>query len=147
MLSPRASLSCLLRTWCVNAANSTRGMQEIGLLFVLEPGLRELYPAAEDRARALARYTEHASTHPFFMPLFTGMLLGLEEQAAAHLLPDDLLKNFKNATATTLSAVGDAFFSGSLLPLWALITILLLLEGWEAGQSGTACMPACCAAR
>ncbi|MDD6181895.1 MAG: PTS system mannose/fructose/sorbose family transporter subunit IID [Desulfovibrionaceae bacterium] len=143
MLSTRATCSCLLRTWFVNAANSTRGMQEIGLLFVLEPGLRELYPEEERLAAALGRYAEHANTHPFLLPLFAGMLLSLEEQAAAGLLPESLLKTFKNATAPTLSALGDAFFSGTLLPMWAIGTTLLILQGWTTAALALAALAVC----
>ena len=37
MLTTSVALHCLARCGCINAAISTRAMQEIGLLFALEP--------------------------------------------------------------------------------------------------------------
>ena len=36
----------------------------------------------------------------------------------------------RETLATTLSALGDSFFSGTLLPLWSLLSISLLLAGF-----------------
>ena len=55
MLPTRTALSCLARSCCINAAVTARGMQQLGLLFALEPALRHLYPEAEARAQAAAR--------------------------------------------------------------------------------------------
>ena len=52
MLPTRTALSCLARSCCINAAVTARGMQQLGLLFALEPALRHLYPEAEARAQA-----------------------------------------------------------------------------------------------
>lgn len=138
MPTVRTSLHCLARTWCINAALSTRGMQEMGLLYVLEPGLCELYPDAAARAAAFARYAEHTNTHPFLLPLYAGILLSLEEQIASGMMPPMLLDSVKKAAPSTLSAIGDALFSGSLLPLWALGSIALVLAHlplWALGIS------------
>ncbi|MDD2966232.1 MAG: PTS system mannose/fructose/sorbose family transporter subunit IID [Desulfovibrionaceae bacterium] len=138
MPTVHTSLHCLARTWNINAALSTRGMQETGLLYVLEPGLRELYPLASTRSVAFARYAEHTNTHPFLLPLYAGILLSLEEQIACGLLPPHLLDSVKKAAPTTLSAIGDALFSGSLLPMWALGSIILVLAHlpqWALGIS------------
>ena len=36
----------------------------------------------------------------------------------------------RETLATTLSALGDSFFSGTLLPLWSLLSVSLLLAGF-----------------
>ena len=76
------ALNCLGRTCCINAATTARGMQQVGLLFVLSPALCWLYPEGAARARAFARYGGHSNTHPFMIPLFVGILLSLEEEIA-----------------------------------------------------------------
>lgn len=53
MLTTSVALRCLARCGCINAAISTRAMQEIGLLFVLEPAIAALYPP-EERQKALS---------------------------------------------------------------------------------------------
>ena len=82
MYPKRVVLACLARTGCINAAMTARGMQQIGLAFVLEPALRQLYPEPQDFARAMSRYAGHSNTHPFMIPLFVGILLSLEQAIA-----------------------------------------------------------------
>ena len=126
------ALNCLGRTCCINAATTARGMQQVGLLFVLSPALCWLYPEGAARARAFARYGGHSNTHPFMIPLFVGILLALEEEIAKGTLPESAVSSVRETLATTLSALGDSFFSGTLLPLWALVSVALLLSGHVA---------------
>ena len=49
MYPTRVVLACLARTGCINAAMTARGMQQIGLAYVLEPALRELLPLDANR--------------------------------------------------------------------------------------------------
>ena len=60
MYPKRVVLACLARTGCINAAMTARGMQQIGLAFVLEPALRQLYPEPQAFARAMERYRVQA---------------------------------------------------------------------------------------
>lgn len=129
MLPRCVALNCLARTCCVNAAITARGMQQIGLAFVLAPAFRCLYPNREDRARAFARYGGHSNTHVFMVPLYVGIVLSLEMQIARGTLPEASVSVVRETLATTLSALGDSFFSGTLLPLWALTSVFLLLTG------------------
>ena len=55
MYPTRIALACLSRTCCINAGTTARGMQQVGLLFVLSPALCWLYPEGEARARAFAQ--------------------------------------------------------------------------------------------
>ena len=129
MLPARIALCCLARTFCINAAITARGMQEIGLACVLAPALQYLYPDPAARARAFARHDGHSNTHVFMAPLHVGILLALECQAARSTLPEAAIPALRDTLGTTLSALGDAFFSGTLLPFWALGSICLILAG------------------
>lgn len=129
MLPLRTALHCLARTCCINAAVTARGMQEIGLLFVLEPALRVLYPNAAARTRARARYTGHSNTHVFMAPLYVGILLSVESIIARGDMPEAALHSVRETLATSLSALGDSFFGGGMLPLWALTSVCLILAG------------------
>ena len=130
MYPKRVVLACLARTGCINAAMTARGMQQIGLAFVLEPALRQLYPEPQAFARAMRRYAGHSNTHPFMIPLFVGILLSLEQAIARGSLPESAVNSVRETLATTLSALGDSFFSGTLLPLWSLLSVSLLLAGF-----------------
>jgi PTS system mannose-specific IID component len=124
-----ALLSCFLRTYLVGAAFNLRGMQNVGLILAMEPGLRAIYPAARDRQRARKRYLRHYNTHPFWTPLLVGIFLSLEEKIARGLFPAQVLDNVKNTTTYTLSAIGDSVFGGSLLVFWSLSTACLAVAG------------------
>ena len=106
MLPTRTALSCLARSCCINAAVTARGMQQLGLLFALEPALRHLYPEAEARAQAAAHYSAHSNTHPYMLPFYMGLLLNIEEQVAEGKLPSNALDTVRRTLGTTLSAVG-----------------------------------------
>lgn len=125
----KIALSCLWRTAAVNAAMTARGMQQLGLVFILAPALRYLYPAPDDLARAFARYNGHTNTHAFMMPSYAGLLLSLETQAAEGRIPQMTVASLRQPLAATLSALGDGFFSGAAHCSWALITICLSLQG------------------
>ena len=133
MLTTSVALRCLARCGCINAAISTRAMQEIGLLFVLEPAIAALYPP-EERQKALSRHAGHSNTHPYMMPLYLGIILALERQVADGALPAAALGGVSRTLSTTLSAIGDGFFEGAVLPCWSLACVIFVLWGqvWAA---------------
>ncbi len=128
-LNARILFRCFLRTYTVGAAFNTRGMQNIGLAHAMEPGLATLYPLLAARREARRRYIRHYNTHPFWTPLLVGTFLSLESNIAAGTLSPQVLLHIKDTTTYTLSALGDSFFSGSILVSWVLATCCLLAAG------------------
>ena len=128
-MTGRTLLACFLRTYLVGAAFNTRGMQNVGVVYAMEPGLRDIYPDPIERRRARRRYLQHYNTHPFWTPLLVAVFLSLERQISLGLFPRGVLDNLKNTTTYTLSAIGDSVFGGSLLVFWSLSTSLLLIHG------------------
>lgn len=124
----RTALACLWRTAAINSAMTARGMQQLGLIYVLAPALRQLYPDPAARREAFKRYAEHSNTHAFMLPSYAGILISLEAQAAKGALPMEALGAVRQTLATTLSALGDGFFSGALRTTWALVCISLCVE-------------------
>lgn len=125
-METRTLLRIFLRTYLVGATFNTRGMQNVGLACIMEPGLRELYgsdPAALQSARA--RYLKHYNTHPYWTPLLVGIFLSMEKKIAQGLLQPDILPQLRTTTVYTLSALGDSFFRGSLLIMWSLVAVNL----------------------
>lgn len=131
-LNARTCLLCLSRTWLMGAAMTTRGMQNIGLIYALDPGLQAIYPQPQALSTARLRYAEHVNTHPLLAPLFVGILLAMEQQIAAGAGAPESITAIKNTAATTLSALGDSFFSGTVLVFWVFTVILLLQTGNNA---------------
>lgn len=129
-LDTRILLQVYLRTYMVGATFNTRGMQNVGLAFIMEPGLRSLYaddPAALQRARS--RYLKHYNTHPYWTPLLAGIFLSMERKIASGMLAADILPKLRSTTVYTLSALGDSFFGGSSLVLWSLVGVNLAAAG------------------
>jgi len=123
-------LKCFFRCYLVGAAFNTRGLQNVGLAFSMEPGLRSLYPDPEDLRRALEeRYMTLYNTHLFWTPLLVGVFLSTEVKISRGVLPAETLDKIRGATAFTLSAIGDSFFGGSAMGVWALTAACLTAAG------------------
>ncbi len=127
----RRLVACFLRTYLVAAAFNRRGMQNIGLVYAMEPGLEAIYPDPETRRLARMRYAYHYHSHLFWTPLLVGAFLSIEMLIARGQFPAKLLENVKNTTTYTLSGLGDSFFGGSLLVFWSLSACCLVMAGLE----------------
>lgn len=128
-LDARTLLSCFLRCYMIGAAYNTRGLQHVGLAFAMEPALTVLYPDPAERDQVFKRYLKLYNTHFFWTPLIVGLFLSLEVKISQGLVPAEMLDNVKTTTAFTLSAIGDTFFSASLMGLWALTGACLAAGG------------------
>ncbi len=120
-------LTCLGRSWLVGAGMSLHGMQSLGLAFAMNPGLMAIYSNAQALTKARKRYSIHFNTHPLFVPALVGIFLNMENNMAKGILPVDTVENIRSTTISSLSAIGDSFFGGSLFCLWSLSTACLLL--------------------
>lgn len=122
-------LQCFFRTYLIGASINLRGLQNIGLSFAMEPGLKILYPEFKDLKEARKRYLTLYNTHPFWTPLLVGYFLFLESKISKGVMAPSSLDDIKTTTIYTLSAIGDSFFGGALLIFWALVCICILLSG------------------
>lgn len=128
----RVLLRCLARSYLVGANFNTRGMQNIGLSYAIDPGLAAIHAERKALAEARRRYLRHYNTHPFWTPLLIGIFLSLEVKIAKKQLPPGTLDNIRQTTTYTLSAIGDSVFGGGVLVLWALATACLIVTGHGA---------------
>jgi PTS system mannose-specific IID component len=115
-----------LRTYLVGACINTRGMQNIGLSYAMDPGLRLLYTSVDDLQKARKRYLRIYNTHPCWTPLLVGLFFYMEKKILKGLLPPRALPKMKSTIAYTLSAVGDSLFGGSVYVFWSLSTMIFL---------------------
>lgn len=122
-------LRCFLRSYLVTSAYNPHGLQNIGFLYAIEPGLYAIHGPGQRLREARLRYARRYNTHPFLTPLFLGMLLRMEKGIAAGHVDPAVVENLKDTTANTLSAIGDSIFSGTLLSTWALTMGCLVLAG------------------
>lgn len=123
---------CFLRTYFIPAAFNPRGLQNIPFMRAIDPALRQLYPDRNMLENARKRHVARYNCHPFFTPLVLGITLAMEKEIAMGRIPAQASAQLRDTTANTLSALGDSFFSGSVLGLWALASVFLLLNGCAA---------------
>ncbi len=129
MISKKTLWLCFGRTWSIGSAMSTRGMQRVGLLHALDPALQEIHNNPEDLYAARRRYLGNVRTHTILASLLVGLCIALEKDIASQKIPTTGFDKLLSTTATTLSAIGDSFFSGSLLVFWALLSALSIVWG------------------
>ncbi|WP_320171356.1 PTS system mannose/fructose/sorbose family transporter subunit IID [Maridesulfovibrio sp.] len=124
-----AFVRSFLRCYFASAGFNTRGLQNVGFSYAMQPGLEAIYDDPAELAKARKRYVKHFNSHPFWAPLLVAIFLSVEVQIRDGRFPELLLDKLKNTTSYTLSAIGDSVFSGSGLIFWALATVNLLLAG------------------
>ncbi len=132
-VSLKTMLICFLRSYLTGSASNTRGMQNIGLAYAIDPGLKEIYKDPLKLQKARRRHLKLFSSHRLWNPLLVGLFLSLEKQISRGLFPPKAMPKIKSTLVFTLSAIGDSFFSGSLLITWSLFTMILVflgLYGW-----------------
>lgn len=97
-----------------------KGMQNIGFVHAMLPGLKKIHPGSLDKAAC--RYLRFFNTHPYMAPTVMGVFLHLEEKG-----DDEMIDKLQPAITGPLAAVGDYFFWATLKPLIALLFILSII--------------------
>jgi PTS system mannose-specific IID component len=116
------------RSFLHQASWNFERMQNLGLLYQLLPGLRNLYGGAPPAA-VLQRYTGYFNTHPYLAPWVAGTVLRLEERQAAGEVPAVDAMAFRQMVMAPYAAIGDALFWGGLRPLAAVVGLFLAVQG------------------
>lgn len=129
ILGKRLLFKCFLRSYFVGAAYNPRGLQNVGFLYAIEPGLVAIYGEGPELRRARMRYAKQFNSHPFFTPMLLGAYLRMEQGIAEGRFSPHSFVNFKDTAANALSAIGDSFFNGSCLTAWALCSSLFICRG------------------
>lgn len=122
-------LRVFLRTYLVGAAFNMRGLQNVGFMYAMDPGLASIHRDPVELRKARNRYARHYNCHPYWTPLVAGMLLHTEAEIARGRMSAETLSAIKDTAVNTLSALGDSVFGGTLLVTWALAMAVLLVSG------------------
>ncbi|SBV94751.1 PTS system mannose/fructose/sorbose family IID component [uncultured delta proteobacterium] len=122
-------LRVFLRTYFVGAAFNMHGLQNVGFMYAMDPGLAAIHTDPAELRKARNRYARHYNCHPYWTPLVTGMLLHTETEIAKGRMSPDTLGSIKDTAVNTLSALGDSVFGGTLLVTWALAMAALFVSG------------------
>jgi mannose PTS system EIID component len=124
-----------LRSLLIQVGFNTRVMQGLGYGYALYPALRWLYPEREARTDAVRRHLRLFNTHPYFAAAILGGVVRIEERVAAGQATPADVAAFRDALASPLAAIGDAFFWDAVRPACALLAALTapVLRLWAIG--------------
>ena len=120
---------CFLRTYFIGVAFNTRGMQNIGLTYSMQPWLAYLYPDPKICRAATKRYLRHYQCHMLFTPLMLALCIYMEKLIANGKMQPQALESMKSTTAYSLSGLGDALYCSGIIVLWAIVSCGLLVLG------------------
>ena len=122
----RVLLRIFLRTFFIGAAYNMRGLQNVGFMYAMAPGLAAIHATPQACKQAMSRYVRNHNCHPFWTPLIAGMFLRTEAEIANGRMAETSFTLLKDTAANTLSAIGDSVFGGTALATWGLVCALLL---------------------
>lgn len=120
------------RSFLLLGSLNFRRMQNIGFAFTLVPLLRgeTARRADNERGAFLMRHTKIFSTHPAMSGALIGSVVKIEEDFAGKGgLAEQKAVQLKNTMMGPYAAIGDTFFSGSLRPLAAVLSVACALAG------------------
>ena len=115
-------IKSFFRLFLLQASWNFERMQNVGVLFVLEPVLRTLY-RDELLQEACQRHLSYFNTHPYMAAPVLGATIALEEKRACGLEGTFSVDDFKRMAMAPYAAIGDAFFWGGVRPLVACLAI------------------------
>ena len=119
-----------LSSFAVQAGYNYERYQNLGLIAILLPALRDIHDDPEELKQSLERHAGYFNTNPYLATFTAGALIKAEEEIAASEVPsgdDRWTDRFKQASGSVLGNLGDRFFWGGLRPLAGLIGILAYL--------------------
>ena len=110
------------RLFLLQASWNFERMQNVGVLYVIEPALRVLY-RDKDLQDAYQRHLSYFNTHPYMAAPILGATIALEEKKASGQDGVFSVDDFKRMAMAPYAAIGDAFFWGGVRPLVACLAI------------------------
>lgn len=110
------------RLFLLQASWNFERMQNVGVLFVVEPALRSLYRDTELQ-EAYQRHLSYFNTHPYMAAPVLGATIALEEKRVSGKDGVFSVDDFKRMAMAPYAAIGDAFFWGGLRPLVACLAL------------------------
>lgn len=127
------------RSMLIQAGWNFEGMQNLGFLYAMEPGLARVHRDPESLKRAQMRHLGFFNTQPYMAGFALGACLGLEEDVARATADADeasavqRVERMKRALGSALAALGDPFYWGTLRPATAAWTLVAWAGLWTLG--------------
>ena len=121
-LSRLTLIKSFFRLFLLQASWNFERMQNVGVLYVVEPALRVLYQDKELQ-EAYQRHLSYFNTHPYMAAPVLGATIALEEKRGNGQEGVFSVDDFKRMAMAPYAAIGDAFFWGGVRPLAACVAL------------------------
>lgn len=136
ILPERERESLFWRSMLIQAGWNFEGMQNLGFLYAIEPGLARVHRDPESFKRAQMRHMGFFNTQPYMAGFALGATLNLEEDVARatedaqEAAAIQRVERLKRALGSALAALGDPFYWGTLRPATAAWTLVAWTGLW-----------------
>lgn len=136
VLPERERESLFWRSMLIQAGWNFEGMQNLGFLYAIEPGLARVHRDPERFKRAQMRHMGFFNTQPYMAGFALGATLNLEEDVARatedsqEAAAIQRVERLKRALGSALAALGDPFYWGTLRPATAAWTLVAWTGLW-----------------
>ncbi|MDR0618231.1 MAG: PTS system mannose/fructose/sorbose family transporter subunit IID [Endomicrobium sp.] len=120
-------IKMFVRSFFLQALWNFERMQNIGFVYILKPFLDKVYLDEKSKQEALMRHIGYFNTHPYMANLLFAIVANLEKGKSENKENFLDISVIKNQMAGPLAAIGDPLFFGSLRPLVACFSILVML--------------------
>ncbi|MDR2395951.1 MAG: PTS system mannose/fructose/sorbose family transporter subunit IID [Endomicrobium sp.] len=120
-------LKMFIRSFFLQALWNFERMQNIGFIYILKPFLDKVYLDDKSKQEALMRHAGYFNTHPYMANLLIAIVASLEKDKSENKEDAINISSIKNQMAGPLAAIGDSLFFGTLRPLVACFSILIML--------------------
>ncbi len=115
----------IVRSFFIQGAWNFKGMQNIGFVYAILPGLRAIHGNNyESFKNALKRYFTFFNTQPYMAPTIMGACLHHEAKGDAH-----RVEELQRTMESSLAAIGDTFFWQDLKPIASLLSLISVMLG------------------
>ncbi len=130
-LSEKTMKQTFWRSFPIQGAFNYERQQNIGWIYGMIPGIREIYANDENgRKEALARHTSFYNTSPQMTSFIQGVCLAMEEEKAHNpSISGDSIVAVRTALIGPLAGIGDSIFWGTLRTIGLGIGVQLALQG------------------
>ena len=122
--------AAFLSSFGLQAGFNFEGYQNLGIVSMLLPALKDLYPDPQELRSAVRRHLTYFNAHPYLASFAAGALIRAEEDRAAGLedaMDDVGMRRMRQAMGSMLGNLGDRLFWAGMLPLSALLGVLAFL--------------------
>ena len=118
-ISAEALRRSFIRWFIGGASVFTQGrMQTLGLVYAMEPIIRDLYEGEEEIMERLSSYRTFFNTEPQIGAAVIGMAAALEEDRAnGSGMSDEMMRTVRNGLMGSLAGLGDTMLVGAVIPV------------------------------